>query len=111
MKITIPYGNFGQESRTYNAMDSYMAHHLFFDGSFKIAAPGGCILLRNRLNEHLPEITPDTWRRWVDWVLSLNPNTPNQLDGLEFSGRTPMGLIGEINNQPQRVSCADLLPF
>lgn len=98
MTITIPYGNFGSSSRIYDVLDQYREHFLFLDGStYKVCNKAGLILLRNRLNEHLPEITLETWRDWVDWVRSLDPGTNNLLDvPVDFSGNAPSGTISSL---------------
>jgi len=95
-KITIPYGNFGASEKTFAVIARYKNHSLFEDGGLKIATAKGYILLRNRLNEHLPEISETSFKDWVDWALSLDPNMRNLLDGgIDFSGGKPSCIISD----------------
>lgn len=106
-KITIPYGNWGERQKTYDALFEYNGFTLILDeghgllpDEYKIVGPKGMILLRNTYNRHLPDITPETWKLWVDWVLSLDPETPNVTDmsgkeAIDFSG---FALNGPIKN-------------
>ena len=100
MKITIPYGNFGSVRRSYDAKEQYRGFTLFFDDEaqlWKIAGPQGYVLLRNRLNAHLPDVSPETWKQWVDWVGTLDPEMSNQIDRKpDFRGHTPNGRLKDL---------------
>jgi len=99
-EITIPYGNFGLLERTYPVISEYKSHFLFEDnndGRLKIANQKGLILLRNRLNAHLPEISEESFQAWVDWVYSLDTGMDNLLDvPIDFSGQAPSGKLKDL---------------
>ena len=95
--ITIPYGNFGLHSRTYDVIAEYKEHSLFKDGDYyKIASKKGFILVRNTLNEHLPEVSEESFHDWVDWAMSLPDTMNNLLDRkVDFSGNRPSCSLNE----------------
>ena len=98
--ITIPYGNWGERTKTYDVIDEYKNFTLFLDDEFdeyKIANSKGLILLRNNLNKHLEDVSLENWKDWVDWVLSLNPNMSNVLNNkIDFKGCSPNGKLKDL---------------
>jgi len=103
--ITIPYGNWGRGLREFEVLGEYKGHALINEKDFGqkwdwfrvVNMHTGLVLLKNRLNEHLPEPSPDTWMQWVDWVLALPPTQQNFLDvRLDLSGHAPNGEIGSM---------------
>ncbi len=90
MNITIPYGNYGEQKRSYRVIKEYRSHFLFFDGVLKIANGRGLVLNRHPLNSHLPDISEETFEMWVDWVCSLPDDMMNGGDGKSAPNATLM---------------------